>query len=311
MRRFLSPVIFFLLLLTFTAGCGRRSPPEVSGKLRIATTVGMIGDAVGQVGGRHVKVTSLMGPGVDPHLYKPSAGDIATLEDADVVFYGGLHLEGQMVAVFESLAARKKVVAVSRDIDRSQLRAVAGANDTFDPHIWFDVMLWTDTVRTISTILAEVDPKNAAEYEEAADVYIAQLELLDSWVEEQMNTIPIEQRVLITSHDAFGYFGAAYGLEVLALQGISTSSEYSLQDIERIINIVVEKKIPAIFVESSVSQKSIEAVKEGVQARGHEVMIGGQLYSDAMGDPATAAGTYVGMVEANVSTISHALQEKL
>ena len=311
MRRFFPPLIFFLLFLAFTAGCAGSSSDQKSGTLRVATTVGMIGDAVSQVGGDHVDVTNLMGPGVDPHLYKPSAGDISTLENADVVFYGGLHLEGQMVEVFESLSTRKKVVAVSSDIDRSRLRAVAGANDTFDPHIWFDVMLWTDTVRTVNRTLAEVDPNNAGDYQQAADDYISQLESLHTWVQQQIALIPVEQRVLITSHDAFGYFGDAYDMEVVALQGISTSSEYSLQDIERIINIVVARQLPAIFVESSVSQKSIEAVQEGSRARGHNVVIGGQLYSDAMGDPATAAGSYIGMVQANVNTISQALQKKL
>lgn len=311
MRRFFSLLIFFLFLLIPLAGCGQPSPDKASNKIVVATTVGMIGDAVSRVGGGYVEVDSLMGPGVDPHLYKPSAGDIATLENADVVFYGGLHLEGQMVEVFDSLGRSKTVVAVSRDIDRSQLRAVAGANDTFDPHIWFNVMLWTEAVRTIAATLGTVDPEHAAEYIKAADTYVSELNTLHSWVAEQINTIPSQQRVLITSHDAFGYFGAAYGMEVVALQGISTSSEYSLQDIERIINIVTEKKIPAIFVESSVPQKSIEAVRQGVQAHGGQVIIGGELFSDAMGDPATAEGTYTGMIRANVSTISQALQQSL
>lgn len=279
------------------------------GKLNVVTTVGMVADMVENVGGDLVIVDSLMGPGVDPHLYKPSAGDIALMEDADIIFYVGLHLEGKMVEVLESLAEKKDVVAISRQLDTAKLLAPqAGQTGSNDPHIWFDVELWSNTISEVEQTLIVADPENAAVYRKNAEVYLQKLQELDIWVAEQISLIPEDQRVMITAHDAFNYFGVAYGMDVRGLQGISTASEYGLKDLEQMIDFIVEREIKAVFVESSVPKKSIEALQEGVRAAGWDTKIGGELFSDAMGDPESEEGTYIGMVKHNVNTIVNALK---
>jgi manganese/zinc/iron transport system substrate-binding protein len=298
--------ILLIVVIFFTA-CG---PSKVEdGKIDVVTTVGMLADVVKNVGGDLVTVESLMGPGVDPHLYKSSAGDIATLENADLVFLVGLHLEGKMVDIFESLAATQNIVAVGEFIDKSVLLdAGESMSGTYDPHIWFDVGIWLQVVSIVEENLILIDPDNAKSYEANADAYLKELEALDLWVAEEISHIPEEKRVLITAHDAFGYFGKAYDVEVRGVLGISTSSDFGLKDLESIINLIVERKIRSVFVESSVSPKSIEALREGVDAKGWNVEIGGKLYSDAMGDYDTFEGTYVGMVKHNVSVIVNSLK---
>lgn len=279
------------------------------GKIHVVTTVGMAGDLVENVGGDRVSVTSLMGPGVDPHLYKASAGDIQSMEDADIVFYVGLHLEGKMGEIFESLAERKKVVATSDAIERSNLlSAQAGMTGNYDPHIWFDVEMWAQTIFAVRDTLTEIDPEGKDFYFQNAESYYKELADLHVWVGEQIQQIPEDQRVLITAHDAFNYFGMAYGMEVRGLQGISTASDYGLKDLEEMINFIVQREIKAVFVESSVPKKSIEALQQGVKAKGFDVQIGGELFSDAMGDAGSAEGTYIGMVKHNVNTIVNALK---
>lgn len=278
------------------------------GRLRIVTTTGMIADAVKNVVGDSADVEALMGPGVDPHLYKATQGDLEKLNNADVIFYNGLHLEGKMVEIFEKLALRKPVIAVSKRIDQSLLHKAPGFADAYDPHIWFDVKLWQQTVMLISDTLRTYNLKSRNYFQSNATAYLKQLDSLHNWVYSEIATIPEKQRVLITAHDAFGYFGAAYHIEVRGLQGISTVSEFGLQDMTNLVNLITSRGIKAVFVESSVPRRSIEAVVAGCQERGHKVTIGGTLYSDAMGKAGTPDGTYIGMVGANVRTIVSALK---
>lgn len=298
-----------LMLLTACFGSKNVFGPESEGKIKVVTTVGMIEDVVKNVGGEYVYVKALMGPGVDPHLYKASAGDIERMNQADVIFYGGLHLEGKMVELFESLAERQVVVAVSGDLPVVDLLpSQAGQTGSYDPHVWFDVELWSKTVDAIVETLSAQDSEHAEIYRENGRIYQDKLKVLDGWVVEQIKLIPESQRIMITAHDAFNYFGKAYGMDVRGIQGISTAADYGLKDLEGLINLIVEKKIKAVFVESSVSPKSIEALREGVKARGWDLKIGGRLFSDAMGDAGTFEGTYIGMVTANVNAIVNALK---
>lgn len=298
-------------LMFFTACSGNKDifGAEAEGKVKVVTTVGMIGDVAKNIGAEHVFVQSLMGPGVDPHLYKASAGDIERMNQADIIFYGGLHLEGKMVELFESLAEKQTVVAVSENLKEADLLAAkAGMSGSYDPHIWFDVELWSQTVDVMVKTLGEKDPANVEIYKKNAEAYKVKLLDLDKWVSEQIKLISESQRIMITAHDAFNYFGRAYEMDVRGIQGISTAADYGLKDLESLINLIVEKKIKAVFVESSVSPKSIEALREGVKNKGWDLKIGGQLFSDAMGDRNTFEGTYIGMVTSNVNTIVNALK---
>lgn len=268
----------------------------------------MIQDAVAEVAGDRADVIALMGPGVDPHLYKATQGDLQKLTDADIVFYNGLHLEGKMGEVLEKLGRTKPVIAVSAGIPDSLLRTVPGFQGTHDPHIWFDVKLWEHAVTAISNFLNQYDSAHASEYSHRSTLYKAKLDSLHGAVKQTLQQIPEQQRVLITAHDAFGYFGDAYNVHVRGLQGISTVSEFGLKDVTDLVNFIIDRKIKAIFVETSVSKRSIEAVVEGCRQKNWNVVIGGSLYSDAMGPAETPEGTYIGMVHANVKTIVDALK---
>lgn len=279
-------------------------------KLQIVATTGMIGDAVAIIAGDKADVTVLMGPGVDPHLYKATQGDLNALRSGDIIFYNGLHLEGKMQEVFDRLATTKKVFPVAAGIPESKLRTVAQVNgiSTHDPHIWFDVQLWMLAVAEIGKQLSASDPTNAAFYATQTTKYLEQLAALDVFVKEKMLAIPETHRTLITSHDAFGYFGAAYGIRVKGLQGISTAAEFGLKDITDMVNMIIAEDIKAVFVESSVSEKSIQAVIEGCHQKNHNIKAGGTLYSDAMGAAGTPEGNYIGMVTHNVEVIYAALK---
>jgi manganese/zinc/iron transport system substrate-binding protein len=267
----------------------------------------MIGDAARRIGGEHVAVTTLMGPGVDPHLYKASEGDVRLLAEADLVLYNGLHLEGKMGDVLVKLARSRPVVAVTEDLPREELREPAEMAGQYDPHVWFDVALWSTILPPIERELARLDSAHAAEFAANREAFAAELAALDGWVAERIATIPEPQRVLVTAHDAFGYFGRRYGVRVVGLQGISTLAEAGLKDVERVVDVIVSSRIPAIFVETSVPKKAIEAVQAAAKARGHDVAIGWLLFSDALGPQDSDAGTYPGMVRANVTTIVGAL----
>jgi manganese/zinc/iron transport system substrate-binding protein len=295
-----------LAVVLLVAGCQPSQKESATNTLNVVTTTGMIEDAVKNVAGNQANVVSLMGPGVDPHLYKATQGDLAKLTTADVVFYNGLHLEGKMGEVLEKLGRTKTVVAVAGQIPEAKLRTVA--DGVHDPHIWFNVDLWKEAVKAIATTLSEADTAHANLYRTNASRYLSQLDSLHAAISNTLNTLPPQQRVLITAHDAFGYFGDAYGVEVRGLQGISTVSEFGLRDVTELVNFIIERKIKAIFVETSVSEKSINAVIEGCKEKNWEIKIGGSLYSDAMGQPGTTEGTYVGMVAKNVTVIVEALK---
>lgn len=280
---------------------------ENSGKLNIVVTTSMIKDAVKNVGKNHVEVTALMGPGVDPHLYRVSQGDIKKLSEADIIFYNGLHLEAKMGEIFEKMERTRPVFPVSRQIKEEKLLSPKEFKGMHDPHIWFDVMLWQEVVKEIKEKLSKEDPKNKKDYEKNAMMYLKELDLLEKELQKEALEIPKEKRVLITAHDAFNYFGRAYGFEVKGLQGISTESEAGIKDVQTLANFIVEKKIPSIYVESSVPKKQVEAVKQAVNAKGFKVEIGGQLFSDAMGKEETKEGTYIGMVRYNMKTIKKGL----
>lgn len=290
-------------------GCDPKNAPDASseGKIRIVTTIGMITDVVKNVGGEQVEVTGLMGPGVDPHLYKPTAKDIQSLRSAHIVFYNGLHLEAKMAEVLAKMSGDTKTVAVADGIDKELLLSLPDFDGQFDPHLWFDVTLWMKVVEKIRDTLSEFKPDAKAVFRDNTERYLAELAELHKYVKAQVENVPPEQRVLVTAHDAFNYFGKAYGFEVRGLQGISTVSETGIADVQELATFIAERRIPAIFVESSVSARSIEAVKAAVEAKGFDVQIGGELFSDAMGNAGTPEGTYIGMVRHNIGTIVRAL----
>lgn len=296
-----------VLLAGALAACAPPEPAEEEGRLSVVATIGMIRDVAQNVGGEHVRVVGLMGPGVDPHLYKASEGDVRRLFRADVVFYGGLHLEARMGEVLEEMGGRTRVAAVSEAVPADRRLSPPEFQGAYDPHVWFDVRLWALTVDVIERTLSQADPAHARDYAANADRYRAQLAELDRYVREQAARVPAERRVLITAHDAFNYFGRAYGFQVRGLQGISTASEAGTADVQALAAFITTRRIPAIFVESSIPRRTIEAVQEAVAARGYEVRIGGSLFSDAMGNPGTAEGTYIGMVRHNIDTIVGAL----
>jgi manganese/zinc/iron transport system substrate-binding protein len=291
-------------------GAGDRAAFKHSGggPIQATATTGMITDIVQNVGGDRVRVQGLMGPGVDPHLYKTTPGDIRKLTDADIVFYNGLHLEGKMGDVLEKIGERRPVVAVGEGIDEKLLVRPAAFQGHPDPHVWFDVSLWMKAVEAVRDALSEFDPSSSAAYKSRAAAYLTKLKELHQYAKTQLATIPKSRRVLVTAHDAFGYFGRAYDVEVQGLQGISTASEYSVQDVQRLAALISKRGIKAVFVESSVPRRSVEAVVQACQSKGQPVQIGGTLFSDAMGRAGTPEGTYIGMVRYNVDTIVKALK---
>jgi manganese/zinc/iron transport system substrate-binding protein len=301
-----------LLIIFLLAGCGASDSGSDSGsdgeKLQVTTTIAQIADAAEQIGGDHVEVKSLMGPGIDPHLYKATQRDMKKLQDADVILYNGLHLEGQMLEVFESMQDKTPTVAIGDSIDPSLLLSDETDANLSDPHIWFDIAIWKDAISNITDSFVKEDPANTADYEANEADYLEKLDELQRYANEQMASIPEEQHVLVTAHDAFNYFGEAYDMEVMGLQGLSTDSEYGLADIQKLVDTLTERNIGAVFVESSISEKSINAVMDGAKEAGHDVEIGGELYSDAMGEAGTEEGTYIGMYRHNVDTIAEALK---
>jgi manganese/zinc/iron transport system substrate-binding protein len=277
--------------------------------IQVVCTTGMVADLVKQVGGKHVNVTQLMKEGTDPHLYKASPGDVSTLQAAEMIFYSGLHLEGNLVSNFENLGKKKPVFAVTDEIHRWEPERILKTDGkTHDPHVWFDVSLWKMTLRTIADRLADFDPEHADEYVSNAKAYSEKLDALHKECLEKLADIPENQRVLITAHDAFHYFGEAYDVEVKAIQGVSTVAEASVKDIETLVKFIVDHKIKAVFAESSVPDDNIKQLIEGCAAKDHKLVLGGHLFSDAMGKPGTTEGTYEGMIRHNLDVIVKALK---
>ena len=300
--------VIICLLLPFLFGCGSEQPAHDEGKFRVMCTTGIVADLVRMVGGSSVEVGALMGPGVDPHLYKATSGDLAKLREADLVVYNGLHLEGKLSDVLSGLADRQAVIALADGIPKDALLVVDDHSGVNDPHIWFDVSLWSQAAAFVGETLSSHLPGQ----EDSIRLRVAAVQdsLLDlhDWVMKKVQEIPDSQRVMITAHDAFGYFGRAYNIEVRGLQGISTVAEFGVGDLAALVDFISTRKINAVFLEHSVSRQALEAVVEGCAKRGHTVSIGGTLYSDALGDIESGASTYPAMIRSNVNTIIDALK---
>lgn len=274
--------------------------------MQITCTTGMVADLVATIGGDQVKVSQLLGPGVDPHTYTPSPKDVKMLQSADIVFYSGLHLEGKMTELMESLTNRIPTVGIGEYLPAD--RILKDEDLASDPHIWFDVALWSDAAPVVADALSQFDPKHAADYKTRAADYRKKLQELHAWAQNRIQEIPARQRVLITSHDAFQYFGRAYEVEVRGIQGISTDSEASIAKINELVRFIHDNKVKAVFVETSVNERTMTTLRDGCARKGHEVKVGGTLFSDAMGQPGTPEGTYEGMIRHNVNTIVDALK---
>lgn len=316
-----------LLAVLLVAACGQQAPvaqpttapaaeaepaaaEPLAEPLNVVATTQQIADTVQNIGQDNINLTLLLGPGIDPHTYVATESDIATFQNADVIFYNGLLLEAQMSRVLDQIAesGAVTVVGVADQLDPlTLLNWEPEAGLPYDPHVWNDARLWTEVSYVIRDTLIELDPANAAAYEANATSYAAELEELHTYTLEQVERIPQELRVLVTAHDAFNYYGRAYGLQVEAVQGISTEAEASAADIQALADIIVERQVPAIFIETTISPRTIEAVLEAASAGGQQVRIGGELFSDAMGEPGTPQGTYIGMMRHNIDTIVSAL----
>ena len=305
-------VLLLFFVISLMSSCDNNKVNSNNNKkgFTIVTTTGMVGDLVKNVVKDKGEVITLMGPGVDPHLYKATPGDVEKLQKADIIFYNGLYLEAKLEEVLEKLARQKSVFPVAGGIDKSKLLKISEGKgkDHYDPHIWFDVSLWIEALEEVNKKMQEKDAANASFYQQNTLQYKKLLSQKHKTVKAAIQDIPQAQRVLITSHDAFGYFGKAYDIEVDGLQGISTVTEPGLKDITDMVDKLTKRKIKAVFVESSVPKKSIEAVVEGCKKRGHNIVIGGELFTDAMGAKGTPEGAYLGMVQHNVDKITGALK---
>lgn len=299
-------VIFFGITILFFAFCrwfnAQTNSFSTEPRLRIVCTTSILADTVRSLVDDQVQVISLMGPGIDPHLYKARESDMRALSHADLIIYHGLHLEGKMADIFSTLAQHKKTIAINDVLDSTLLQKSTQFN-AYDPHIWHDVRLWIEVVNHLQTSLTHYDQSNAKIYADKTAIYIQQLQELDNYVRKQSNSIPKKQRILVTAHDAFNYFAKAYDFEVVGLQGISTDSDISTKDIQNIVDYIIHHQVHTLFIESSIPQRSLQAVQNAVHARGWHVTIGGELYSDALGDMQTTAHTYIGMIKHNIDTI--------
>ncbi|RLJ63234.1 manganese/zinc/iron transport system substrate-binding protein [Lacinutrix venerupis] len=296
-----------LLAITLSFFNCKNDPKKDNTKLNIVTTTTMITDLVKNIGGDLVNVNGLMGSGVDPHLYKASEGDVTKLVNADVIFYNGLHLEGKLVEVFEKMNTQSPI-ALADGLDKSGLIGSDYFASNYDPHVWFNISYFKQFAKKVTQVLVEKDPENAARFSENERNYLQQLEALQAKVSSTIETLPKEKRILVTAHDAFNYFGKNYDFNVVGLQGLSTATEAGVQDVQKLATFIIENKVKAIFVESSVPKRTIEALQAAVKSKNHDVVIGGTLYSDALGNAGTVEGTYIGMFEYNVNTIVNALK---
>lgn len=298
-------LLIFICVIVI-AGCSASQSEDKD--FTIVCTTGMLTDAVIQLVDTQATVIGLMGPGVDPHLYKATQGDIQHLSNADVIVYNGLHLEGKMGEVFDKLKQRKIIITAADALEQNELLNNSDFQGAYDPHLWFDVQLWKKVVGHLGDKLSKNAQLSSTSIDQNWLSYADSLDRLNDWVYQKINQIDSSKRTLITAHDAFGYFGRAYKIEVKALQGISTQAEFGLKDVSDLVTFISDNGIKAVFVESSVSERSLNAVVEGCKKRGHEVKIGGSLYSDAMGAADQLEGTYLGMVRHNVKTIVKGLQ---
>jgi len=299
--------IWILFMCLIVLSC-RLEEKERTGPLHIVATTGIIEDALNNIVGDSAEVSALMGPGTDPHLYKPTPGDIELLDQADVIVTNGLHLEGKMAEMLQKYGLEKPVLSISDGIPEEEIIKSADFADSFDPHIWFDSKIWLKGLSGIVAELSKIEPTQADYFASNFDRYKKQVEDMDKAVQSELDLLTDHSKVLITSHDAFSYFGRRYGIEVKGIQGISTLSEVGLRDISAMVDFVIERKIKAIFVETSTSNKTAQSIVDGCEARGYYVALRGPLYSDALGEPDAEGGTYIGMVKANVKMIVEGLK---
>lgn len=300
-------LVVAMVISACTSDKGNNGKSQQGEKINVVTTIAQIAEPLSIIGGDKVEVTSLMGPGVDPHLYNATQGDIKKLESSDAVFYSGLHLEANMTKVFEEIGKSKPVLGIGDSIAADQLLKDEGG--AIDPHIWFDIDLWQQALENATSKLKEMSAENADYFEANKEKYFEELQKLKNESKEKLAQVPKEKRILVTAHDAFGYFGRLQDVEVVGLQGLSTEDEIGLTDIEDTIKIILDHKVPAVFIESSINPASINAVIEGAKKQGLDIKLGGELFSDAMGEEGTPEGTYIGMYRHNVETIYKALSE--
>ncbi len=299
----------YILVLVIASLISCKKEVDPNQKMQVVTTTTMITDLVKNIGGDLVDVLGLMGAGVDPHLYKASAGDVTKLSNADIIFYNGLHLEGKLVEVFEKMGSDKVTqVALGEKLDPAGLIGSDYFASNYDPHVWFNIQFFKEFTNEVVSTLSRKLPQHKEQFASNGAVYLKKLDALEAEVKAIIATLPEEKRILVTAHDAFNYFGKSYDFNVVGLQGLSTATEAGVQDVQRLSQFIIDKNVKAIFVESSVPQRTIEALQEAVRAKGHEVIIGGSLYSDALGDAGTIEGTYIGMFTYNVNTIVNSLK---
>ncbi len=308
-RLFFSRLVFAIALLFLLHGCEEDDSAADDDRPFVVTTTNLIRDVVETVGGDDVRVVSLMGPGVDPHVYRATPRDFRRMEQSDIVLYNGLFLEGRLSEILDRLGDESR--AVTGAIPREKLVEATDYGGTYDPHVWFDASLWTYVVTDVQEALTKLLPERESEFARRADAHRKELMELHEYAKKSIQNIPEERRVLITAHDAFQYFGRAYDIEVRGLQGLSTATEFGIQDVTRMVSLIIERNIPAIFIETGVSTRAIESVIIGVRDRGYQVRLGGSLFSDSMGARGTPEGTYSGMFRHNVETIVQALSEEL
>ncbi len=298
-------IILVFLISIFSC----KKEPKKNGKLQVVTTTTMITDLVKNIGGNKIDIQGLMGAGVDPHLYKASEGDVSKLFNADVIVYNGLHLEGKLEDVFEKMRQQnRKTIAVSDAIDKNTLIGSEYFASNYDPHIWFDITNWEIITQYIIDKFSELDADNSETYKTNGANYLKKLASLKIVITQEVNSLPLEKRILVTAHDAFNYFGKEFQFNVVGLQGLSTATEAGVKDVQRLASFIEEKNVNAIFVESSVPKRTVEALQEAVRAKGKEVLIGGTLYSDALGSTGTTEATYIGMYKHNVKIIVSSLK---
>ncbi|MFV0237224.1 MAG: metal ABC transporter solute-binding protein, Zn/Mn family [Flavobacteriales bacterium] len=296
------------IISVFSINC-QSEKHSTTDKLKVVTTTTLLTDLLKNIGGEAISIEGLMGSGVDPHLYKASERDASKLFNSDIIFYNGLHLEGKLESVFEKMKHQNKtIICVSDAIHKNKLISSKDFSSNYDPHIWFNIDYWKQISLYVVEQLQKKDPKNASIFEKNGQKYLKKLQTLGLEIQSEINTLPKKQRILVTAHDAFNYFGKAYHFNVMGLQGLSTNTEAGVYDVQKLSQFIIDHKVKAIFIESSVSKKTMEALQKAVESKGYKITIGGTLYSDALGNTGTIEGTYIGMYQHNVKTIIKALQ---
>ena len=299
-------ILIILTLIFISTSC--KEVAKDDGRLQVVTTTNILADLALEIGGDRISLQSLMGAGVDPHLYKASEGDVSKLHNADIIFYSGLHLEGKLVDIFERMSSTKNTVSLGDKLPKDQLISSENFGGNYDPHVWFNIQFYKKFAHIMTEELSVADHRNAEFYAANNEKYQKKLDSLEMELKSTVNSLPKEKRILVTAHDAFNYFGNAFDFQVVGLQGISTATEAGVKDVQKMSKFIIDNEVKAIFIESSVPRRTIEALQEAVISKNHDVKIGGSLFSDALGNPGTEEGTYIGMFKYNVNTIVNALK---